>query len=155
MIIHKVDDGLFRGPKPEAPEDFDLLKKNGVVNILSLESGWYEFLHNETNIETDTEINDGFTSFRVIMNPVLPPHFVDVTAALLCLKQHPEITYIHCQVGCDRTGVTCAAYRVKHFNWTADQAMQEMFDLGFHRYRFFWWIPAIKNILFTLNRARN
>ena len=40
--------------------------------------------------------------------------------------------FIHCAEGKDRTGYSIAAYRMVFENWTADDAIHEMFDFGFH-----------------------
>jgi len=49
--------------------------------------------------------------------------------------------FVHCYFGRDRTGVMVAAYRMSQQNWTADQAVEEMYSFGFHSH----WYPAMKS----------
>jgi protein tyrosine/serine phosphatase len=51
--------------------------------------------------------------------------------------------YVHCEHGHDRTGLVIALERVLPEHWSADQAHQEMMDLGHSRFlprldSFFW-----------------
>ena len=42
-------------------------------------------------------------------------------------------TYVHCEHGQDRTGLTIGIYRVQHDGWTKEKAYNEMIAHGFHK----------------------
>jgi tyrosine-protein phosphatase SIW14 len=50
--------------------------------------------------------------------------------------------FVHCRQGHDRTGVICAAYRVKVQGWTLEEAEEEMQAYGFNDL----WIPLKKSL---------
>jgi protein tyrosine/serine phosphatase len=68
--------------------------------------------------------------------PVLgwsPPGNAQVAEFLKLFQQDPtQKIFVHCYYGEDRTGVMVAAYRIAQQNWTADQAVSEMYSFGFH-----------------------
>jgi tyrosine-protein phosphatase SIW14 len=58
----------------------------------------------------------------------------DVFARFLAvLRDNPgKKIFVHCRYGDDRTGMMIAAYRMSVEGWTADEALKEMDDFGFH-----------------------
>jgi protein tyrosine/serine phosphatase len=46
----------------------------------------------------------------------------------------PKPVFIHCQHGCDRTGTIIACYRIKHEQWTRENAWQEAVRYGISRF---------------------
>ncbi len=51
---------------------------------------------------------------------------------LKLIAENPEKkTFVHCQLGNDRTGMMIAAYRMGVEGWTAEQAMKEMHYFGY------------------------
>jgi protein tyrosine/serine phosphatase len=55
--------------------------------------------------------------------------------------------YIFCSDGIHRTGEMSAIYRVVHDQWTVDQALKEMDELGFNPY---YW--SLRNYVWTYAR---
>ncbi|MDP2927460.1 MAG: dual specificity protein phosphatase family protein [Candidatus Omnitrophota bacterium] len=41
--------------------------------------------------------------------------------------------FVHCQAGKDRTGMICAAYKMKYDNWSLENALFEMLVYGYSR----------------------
>lgn len=65
----------------------------------------------------------------------LPPSDNQVVQFLKLFHDSPnQRVFVHCYYGDDRTGVMVAAYRIARQNWTADQAVKEMYFFGFHYY---------------------
>ena len=51
---------------------------------------------------------------------------------LKILQENPnKKVFVNCRLGEDRTGMMVAAYRMAVQGWTADEAMQEMYQFGF------------------------
>jgi tyrosine-protein phosphatase SIW14 len=52
---------------------------------------------------------------------------------LVLLRDNPgKKIFVHCRYGDDRTGMMIAAYRMSVEGWSADEALKEMDDFGFH-----------------------
>jgi tyrosine-protein phosphatase SIW14 len=61
------------------------------------------------------------------------PTDAQVAQFLKLFKDDPQQrVFVHCYYGEDRSGVMVAAYRIAQQNWTADQAVDEMYSFGFH-----------------------
>ena len=64
------------------------------------------------------------------------PEEEDLIKFLRILKDKKNLpAFVHCAAGKDRTGYFVATYRIIEQNWTADDAIHEMFDFGYHP----WW----------------
>ncbi len=122
----KVSPRLWRGSQPTAA-GFRNLEKAGAKTILSLRDR-----------HDDLPLLDG-TKLRYLR---IPMHAWDPEEAQLVLLlkvlervvQDPDSwpVYVHCAEGRDRTGYTIAAYRMVVENWTASDAIHEMFDFRFN-----------------------
>ena len=122
--LHKVNDGLYRGAQP-TPEGIKELEKLGIKTIVDLRFG-----------HSDKEILDG-ANVALEQIPMLAwsPKEEDVVRFLrIVTDKSRQPVFVHCQHGADRTGMTCAAYRVAVDGWTKQQAIDEMIkgDFGFH-----------------------
>ena len=52
---------------------------------------------------------------------------------LAVLRDNPgKKIFVHCRYGDDRTGMMIAAYRMSVEGWSADEALKEMDEFGFH-----------------------
>ena len=52
---------------------------------------------------------------------------------LALLRDNPgKKVFVHCRYGDDRTGMMIAAYRMSVEGWSADEALKEMDEFGFH-----------------------
>ena len=69
------------------------------------------------------------------------PSNAQVAEFLKLFRDDPnQKIFVHCYYGADRSGVMVATYRIAEQNWTADQAVAEMYSFGFH----YHWYPAMK-----------
>ncbi len=65
---------------------------------------------------------------------VPPAHIFDRFLELVQTPQrHPVL--VHCEQGFHRTGILCAAYRIRVQGWPADRALKEMSSFGFESTR--------------------
>ena len=118
----RVSPALWRGSQPTA-EGFRNLAAAGVKTIVSLRQ------HSD-----DLPLLQG-TNLRYIR---IPSHAWDPEDAQLILflkiledpKNWP--VFVHCAEGRYRTGYSVATYRIVVENWSADDAIHEMFDFRFN-----------------------
>jgi len=55
-------------------------------------------------------------------------------ATVLPLLDGPENVFVHCKLGCDRTGTVIAAYRISRQRWENAKALAEAKNMGLHWY---------------------
>lgn len=126
----KVTPYLWRGAQPRGVAEFRKLEALGVKTILNLRAFHDDF----------PELAD--TKLKYVRIPMFAhaPGQGQGSQLILALKTIEKLTkdpasrpvYVHCRGGNDRTGFTVAAYRMLYEDWTPDEAIQEMFDYGFH-----------------------
>jgi protein-tyrosine phosphatase len=129
---------FYRGPRPGSLSE---LRFFGVETVISLESGFYEFFHQDT-YEKEYPSDYGLRHFQIRCSPVFPPNEDEVNKVLEILSRH-NTTYMHCKSGVDRTGFMVAVYRMQKEGWTYEKAYQEWKDRGRHWW-FDWWSTALK-----------
>jgi protein tyrosine phosphatase (PTP) superfamily phosphohydrolase (DUF442 family) len=122
----KVSPLLWRGAQP-TKEGFRNLETAGVKTILSLRE------HHD-----DLALLDG-TNLKYLRIPMdaWNPEEAELVLFLTSLERALNDSaarpiFVHCAEGKDRTGYSIAAYRMLFENWTADDAIHEMFDFGFY-----------------------
>jgi protein tyrosine/serine phosphatase len=120
---------IRRGAQPTA-EGFRNLERAGVKTVLNLRSD-----HDDVPLLTGTHLK----YLRIPMHAWDPDQgqvaqLVLVMATLDRLRRNPQHSpvFVHCAAGRDRTGYTIAAYRMIFENWSADDAIEEMFDFRFN-----------------------
>lgn len=147
LLVHEVSPTLYRGPRPEF-EDFYQLRALGVTRVVSLERGWFEWIHGELNDEVVNCTRFGMTPMHIQLGDVFPPIPTQIWAAYSLIASS-EKTYVHCLHGEDRTGLVCAYYRFKAQHWSLSKALDEMYALGFHKfpYKYLDWVGALKRAL--------
>jgi len=147
--VIQVDEYIFRGPRPKNADEYNTLRELGIQALLNLESGWLDHLTGTINYEAESALTRGMVPLHIQLSPLFLPSVEAIRAAILALK-HSTATkvniYIHCKDGVDRTGLVVAAWRVLHSQTTAG-AMDEMFKMGFHSTRYFYWLPRIRSVL--------
>ena len=129
-----VDAGIYRGSRADM---FAALSKSqpALRSVLSLQR-WRA-----------DELPARVESFALPLGVLLPPREAELKAAILLLDALPKPTYLHCKSGVDRTGAVVAYYRVLRQGHRPARAINEMFDSGFHRVRYHFWLPSLQRIL--------
>lgn len=148
MII-RVAEKLFRGPRPES---YEQLKRDcpGVVAVLMLESGLHELAHDD-QYEKDRKNPTAHGIFE-LANPtsaIWEPEVIELrklAGSIESLRTHFGVTYVHCAHGVDRTGLAIASWRILFDGWTVDQARDEMFARGFHRFPYEQWARLLEQL---------
>jgi tyrosine-protein phosphatase SIW14 len=131
----KVSDVLFRGAQPSA-QGLAELKKLGITTIVDLRGNRGPVASERREVES--------LGMRFIDIPVLgwsTPSNAQVVEFLSLFVDPKQKVFVHCYYGEDRSGVMVAAYRIAAQNWTADQAVSEMYSFGFHYHLY----PAMKS----------
>jgi protein tyrosine phosphatase (PTP) superfamily phosphohydrolase (DUF442 family) len=123
----RVSDALLRGAQP-SDQGVAELKKLGVTTIVDLRG-------NRGPVDHERALAQSL-GMRFLDIPLLgwsAPSDTQVAQFLKLFKEDPsQKIFVHCYYGEDRTSVMVAAYRIAQQNWTADQAVAEMYSFGFH-----------------------
>lgn len=135
----QVANNLWRGPRPTNLQD---LKDQGFEYIINLESGFYTFWEGDL-VMVQFPSDFGLTEFNIPLSPISNSTEERIHMGLRIVARGKK-TFVHCKDGVDRTGKFCAAYRMSVQGWTFQLAVGEMLALGFHVYRYFWWIPSLR-----------
>lgn len=151
-LIIRLTDDIYRGRRPT--RELLLAAEPNPRTLLNLESGWYERLNPGVLKAHELASELGMVQLRLPMSPLKPPSLAQVVEAYEMMNSLdvPRPLLVHCREGVDRTGVVCAYYRVVAEGWSPADAMQEMLSLGFHRWRYLYWLPQIRRLL---QRAQN
>jgi tyrosine-protein phosphatase SIW14 len=132
----KISEVLLRGAQPSA-QGLVELKKLGVTTIVDLRGNRGPVARERAQTESL-----GMRFVDIPMNGWSPPTNGQVAEFLKLFQQDgQQKIFVHCYFGSDRTGVMVAAYRMADQNWTANQAVEEMYSFGFH----YHWYPAMKS----------
>jgi tyrosine-protein phosphatase SIW14 len=118
----KVSAALWRGAQPTR-EGFRNLEAAGVKTILNL-----RHTHDDLPVLAGTKL-------KYLWLPEQPgfPQEEDVVIFLKMIEDPAnQPVFVHCKEGKDRTGYMVAAYRIIVQDWTADDAIHEMFDFHFN-----------------------
>lgn len=144
VVDNSTQGAIFRGPQPQTVADYLQLQALGIKYALDLETGagWL----GDGDPLQEAIVCDGY-GIRVYSHPigaVLPPSRQELSDGLAFMMNHRPV-YVHCRQGVDRTGMICAAYRMKVQGWSASSAIAEMKQLGFHWWYTFW-IQSLENL---------
>ena len=118
----KVAPALWRGSQPTA-DGFRNLEAAGVKTIVSLREG-----------NDDLALLQG-TKLRYVRIPsrAWDPEDAQLVLFLKILEDpNNRPVFVHCVEGRDRTGYSVTTYRIVVENWSADDAIHEMFDFRFN-----------------------
>lgn len=114
---------IYRGAQPTAL-GFQALKNRGVGIVIDLRDA-KEFWPGEEAAAKECHmayVHIPLGGWQSPSNADIS-RIVDILSAAASGASPP--VYVHCQHGCDRTGMVVACYRIKHDGWTADKALQE------------------------------
>lgn len=118
---------LWRGAQP-TPQAFSLLKENGARTVISLREDQPALLK-EREIVTAL----GMNYYAIPMRPFAVPEeeSIDFFLDIVCDPEN-QPCFVHCLHGMDRTGLVSAIYRMQEYNWSFDEAYDELLKMGFH-----------------------
>ncbi len=131
----KVSEALWRGSRPTR-DGFHNLEAAGAKTIVNLS---YK--------QDDLPMLSG-TRLKYLWLPEIPglPDEQDLVIFLKVLENRDNWpVFVHCEYGRDRAGYIVAAYRIIVQDWTADDAIHEMFD--FHYNTIFYRNPIFLRAL--------
>ncbi len=135
----KISDVLYRGAQPKEV-GFSELKLLGITTIVDLRGEDREKIAWERKHAESL----GMRFVHIPVSGWSPPTDEQVVQFLSLFRNEPgQKVFVHCRFGDDRTGVFTAAYRMAFENWTAEQAMKEMYFFGFNGF----WHPAMKSYI--------
>jgi tyrosine-protein phosphatase SIW14 len=137
----KVSKDLWRGAQPTEDGFRNLFKEGRVKTVINLRADHddYNVISKLADVISKPE-EEPPQYIRIPMHAWKPD---EAELALLMkvidklLKDPKRLpVFIHCQAGSDRTGYSIATYRMVIEGWPPHDAIQEMFDYGFHAYWF-------------------
>ena len=115
----KVSERLYRGAQPNAAA-MKALQALGIKTIVNLR------MPGDVWKPEATEANSlGILYTNVPFRGFGRPSPDQVNQVLDMIDSLPGPVFIHCQHGCDRTGTVIACYRIRHDNWSRENAMKE------------------------------
>ena len=124
----KVNDSLYRGGQPNRL-GIESLKRVGIKTIINLR------MTNDVRISEGAEaLANGIIYTNVPMKGLSRPTDKQVAKVLSIIETFPSPVFIHCEHGCDRTGAIIACYRIKHDQWTSEQALIEARQYGMSKW---------------------
>jgi undecaprenyl-diphosphatase len=123
--FHEVTPGVLYRSKQLSGKQFDhFVKKYQIKTVINLrgaspESEWYQK-------EIKTMQEDSVTHFDIGISAVryVPPQKVDSIIGVAESATKPVL--VHCQGGADRTGLFCAAWKLKVENMSAEKASGQL-----------------------------
>jgi protein tyrosine phosphatase (PTP) superfamily phosphohydrolase (DUF442 family) len=120
----RVNDGLYRGAQPNnlGLKALARLGIKTVVNLRLADDVW--------PAEAAEALALGMTYTNVPMSGCGRPADAQVRTVLAILETAPAPVFVHCKVGCDRTGTIIACYRIQHDQWTSQNALREAKQYG-------------------------
>lgn len=126
----KVSDHLYRGAQPDS-EALKHLKKLGVKLIVNLRmpgDAWKD--------EAAEATANGILYTNFPMSGTARPSAEQVQQILRLFESFAGPIFVHCQLGCDRTGTIVACYRIQHDRWSNALALREARHYGISRFEF-------------------
>jgi len=138
-----VNPSLYRGAQPGL-DRLHLLKKAGIVSIISFRTG-------KKDVEKERKISEelGLKFFHIPWkgrNKVKERHVREFLSIVSDAANLPA--FVHCKRGAERTGVMVGCYRIKHYNWSADEAHKEMKQFKFRTF----WFRHLKKYVFEFEK---
>ena len=126
--FHVVAPGVMRGSQP-SEASLKLLKDYcGVKTILNLRS--------DELVEWERQVVEklGMDFINIPMNGGQKQGVEKIEQCLNIMRDKArQPVFLHCQAGKDRTGLICAAYKIKYENWSLEEAFFEMLSYGYSR----------------------
>lgn len=131
--FHIVAPNVMRSGQP-SEGDFKILKEHyNVKTILNLRNNKK---HNEWEKEVIEKL--GMKYINIPMSGRKKQSIEKIEKCLNIINNESnQPILVHCHAGKDRTGLICAAYRIKYDNWSFGDALIEMLAYGYDQARCF------------------
>ena len=126
--FHQVNDLVFRGAQP-TEEAWPGLARLGVRTVVDLRRESEHSLAAESLAVQAA----GMRYVSIPMNGFDVPRTDQITQVIDVLNAGTPV-FVHCKLGCDRTGAVIAAYRIEHDGWDNSRALDEALTCGMHWY---------------------
>ena len=124
--LSQVVPGLYRGGQPKDARAWEYLRSLGLTSVIKLNT--------ESGDELSGMIVQPFpiTTVQQIWGPVKP----QLESALAAISPG---TYVHCEIGENRTGTLIIFYRMRVCGWTKAMAVAEA-----KKFEWEWSLPALQ-----------
>ena len=124
----QVNDELYRGAQPDL-KAMQQLKVLGVKSVINLQMTNYVWKG-----EPAAAAAGSMVYTNIPFAPLSAPTDAQITSVLAAISSMPKPVFVHCQYGCDRTGMVIACYRIQHDHWANSKALKEAEAHGFSRF---------------------
>lgn len=142
VSFNKANSKIYRGPRPKTHAD---LLHDGIKVRVDLQTGTRERYYNDL-LEDEDPMHFGIHLFDYAFSNFSPPGDEHVKNLIKLLENlDGRDVYIHCLHGKDRTGYLIAALRMSQ-GWSYEAAVKEMFENGFHKFPYLWWLISLKRL---------
>ena len=134
--INPVSPELYRGAQP-SQNGLAFLKSVGVSTVVNLRQ-----LDDVFPAEEGVVKELGMAYISAPLSGVRAPAVAEINAILARIEAAPQPVFVHCQYGCDRTGLVIACWRIRHDRWSNDKALLEAEQYGLSP-----WLPNFKSFI--------
>ena len=127
--FHVVAPGIMRGSQPSEASIKLLQDYCGIKTILNLRS-------DKVEVDWERQVAEklGIDYINIPMNGGQKQSLEKIEQCLNIMQDKArQPIFVHCQAGKDRTGMICAAYKIKYNNWRLEDALFEMLTYGYSR----------------------
>ena len=124
----QVNDNLYRGAQPDL-KAIQQLKVLGIKSLINL-----RMTNDEWKGEQAAATAGSMLYTNIPFAPLSAPTDAQIAAVLAAISSMPKPVFVHCQYGCDRTGMVIACYRIQHDHWANSKALKEAEVHGISRF---------------------
>jgi protein tyrosine/serine phosphatase len=140
--FHQVNERIFRGGQPDE-RGWPELARLGVRTVIDLRRPG----EHSTSAESIAVAAVGMRYVNVPMDGFATPTAEQLVIPLTLLDDD-EPVFVHCKLGCDRTGTVIAAYRISRQGWENQRALAEAREKGLH-----WWENGMRRFIVAYRPA--
>lgn len=119
----KMSTKLYRGAQPTR-NGLEQLAALGVKTVINLRQPGDVFPDEEATVKAL-----GMTYLSMPMSGVKAPTLEQMAEILTAIEKAEGPVFVHCQFGCDRTGIVVACWRIAH-GWSNEKALAEAETYG-------------------------
>ena len=127
--FHVVAPNIMRGSQPSKKDLKALKEQCGVRTVLDLRFDPKEIKWEKKIVE---KLGMNFISVPMNWNEEQGAEKIEKCLSVMS-DWSKQPVFIHCYAGKDRTGLICAAYRIKYDHWSFEDALFEMHVYGYSR----------------------